>query len=326
MAPRNTLANLSYTVDSASEDEMARDDLNAFPTPDSNTENKAPAPRSRAKAATKVKVAPAPKATEKTKTTARRASGGSVLGAKKAGVTKKAGTRGRKPLAEKKADVSDTEEVDEFDGEDEMAPAEVVKPAPKRGRPAKAKKAPEEEQTVDEIMGNVARAKKTRKAANADAPAKAVPKVKKATKSKAAKAAPEAEPEPVVEEMIPETQPAHDEPEPMDIEDSIEVDEIPETMPPPPRPIGRRAQQPPEISRQPSAGPRRAGSVSDAERDPASRRKLGELTKKLEAMTVKYANLKDAVSSSKESNFDQLKKRTEQVAKGTLFNCKSDQS
>jgi len=43
---------------------------------------------------------------------------------------------------------------------------------------------------------------------------------------------------------------------------------------------------------------------------------VGEITKKLEAMTTKYETLKEAATSSKDSNFDQLKRRTDQVAKG----------
>jgi hypothetical protein len=117
------------------------------------------------------------------------------------------------------------------------------------------------------------------------------------------------------EETIPETQPEPEADE-MDVEDSIEVDEIPESMPPPPRPSARRAQAQASKARQTSAGPRRAGSASDTERDPALRRKVGDLTRKLEAMALKYETLKDAASAGKESNFDQLKKRTEQVAKG----------
>ncbi|KAJ8104476.1 hypothetical protein OPT61_g10737 [Boeremia exigua] len=45
------------------------------------------------------------------------------------------------------------------------------------------------------------------------------------------------------------------------------------------------------------------------------RRKVGDLTKKLEAMTAKYETLKDVATSGKESSFEQLRKRTEQVAK-----------
>jgi hypothetical protein len=49
------------------------------------------------------------------------------------------------------------------------------------------------------------------------------------------------------------------------------------------------------------------------------RRKVGDLTRKLDAMTAKYETLKEAASSGKESNFDQLKKRTDQIAKGMTY-------
>ncbi|KAF2729993.1 hypothetical protein EJ04DRAFT_416504, partial [Polyplosphaeria fusca] len=147
MAPRSALANISYTVDSASEDEMARDDPNAFPTPDSNAENKAPTRKPRAKPAQAAKSKTATKAAGQGKATTRRASGASVLGVKKqnAAVTKKTGAkRGRKPLAEhNNANMSDTEEVDEFEADEVAAPVEPPKPV-KRGRPTKAKKAQED--------------------------------------------------------------------------------------------------------------------------------------------------------------------------------------
>ena len=56
--------------------------------------------------------------------------------------------------------------------------------------------------------------------------------------------------------------------------------------------------------------------MSDTERDPVLRRKIGDLTKKLEVMAAKYETLKDVATSGKESNFEQLRRRTEQVAKG----------
>lgn len=319
MAPRGALANISFTVDSASEDEMARDDLNAFPTPDSNTENKAPARKARGRAAQTTKTTAATKSVPKGKATTRRASGASVLGVKKqnAAVAKKAGAKGRKVLAERQnANMSDTEEVEEFDGEDEMAPVEIAQPT-KRGRGAKAKKVQED----DSLAEIPAPAKKTRKAAAPAPPTKNASKAKPTTKSRAAKRVPEPEPEPETEETIPETQ-TDPELELMDVEESIEVDEIPETAPPPPRPAPRRAQQP-RVPRQASAGARRAGSVSDTERDPALRRKLGEITKKLEAMTTKYDNLKEVATSNKESNFERLIKRTNQTAKGRLAVCVS---
>jgi regulator of replication initiation timing len=298
---------MSYTVDSASEDEMA-DDLHAFPTPDSNTENKAPA-RKGGKAAVKAaRPAPATKALTQGKKATRRTSGDSVLAVKKqsAAAAKKPGAKvGRKVLAELHNNASDTEEVDEFGEEDEdemTASIEKMKPA-KRGRPAKVKK----EEAVAEVPLPM---KKTRKVVEKEPAPKPASKAKAAANSKAAKRAPEPEPEP---EEIPETQPDAD---PMDVEDSIEIDEIPESMPPPPpRPSARRNQQQPRNARQMSA-PRRAGSMSDSERDPALRRRVGEITKKLEAMTTKYETLKDVASLSKESSFEQLKRKTDQFAKG----------
>ncbi|KAF1913431.1 hypothetical protein BDU57DRAFT_431190, partial [Ampelomyces quisqualis] len=139
MAPRKALANISFTVDSASEDDMTQDELNALPTPESNAENKAPAKKARGKAAPSTAAAKGRPAT-------RRVSGSSVLGAKKtnAAVAKKAPAKaGRRALVERKAvNGSDTEDVDGF-GEDE-ATAPVPAPATKRGRPARAQKAQDE--------------------------------------------------------------------------------------------------------------------------------------------------------------------------------------
>jgi len=287
MAPRSAIANYSFTVDSGSDD----DELNALPTPESNAENKAPAKKARGKAAQTKAMAPATKAAAKGRPATRRVSGSSVLKTN-AAVAKKAPAKGgRKALAERKdVNGSDTEEVDEF--EDDAAPP--VK-ATKRGRPAKAQ---------EEMVEAPAPAKRGRK------PTAKEPAPKKDTKARSKRAAPE--PEHVT---IPETQPELEE-DPMDIEDSIEVHEIPESMPPPPRPSARRAQAQPNRARQTSAGARRAGSASDSERDPVLRRKVGDMTRKLEAMTVKYETLKDAASSGKDSNFEQLRKRTEQAAKG----------
>ncbi|KAI8938375.1 hypothetical protein NX059_004270 [Plenodomus lindquistii] len=302
MAPRNALANISFTVDSASEDEMTHDELNALPTPDSNSENKAPARKARGAASRDKKTVPAAKGRPAT----RRVSGGSVLGVKKtkAAVAKKAPAKGaRKALADPKpSNASDTEEVDEFAEEQPMAQPQPVK----RGRAAK--KMQEEEPTEAP-----APAKRGRKA-RTDATAPVIEA--KAKKSRSKKIAPEPEPQ-QQHETIPETQPELDEADPMDIEESIEIDEIPESMPPPPRPSARRTQASSGLGRvrQGSHGVRRTGSVSDSERDPVMRRKVGDLTRKLDAMTAKYDTLKDAASVEKESTFDQLKRRMDQTVK-----------
>ncbi|KAF9693958.1 hypothetical protein EKO04_008058 [Ascochyta lentis] len=307
MAPRNALANISFTVDSASEDEMTHDELNTMPTPDSNTENKAPARKARGKAAQPPRSAPATKATARGRPATR------VAEAKKDHVAKKAPAKaGRKAQAGRKKGAEseeEEEEIDELDGDDVTEATEPVKPA-KRGRPAKAKKVQDEEEPVEEEPAP-APAKRGRKAAVKEPVVKKETKAKTTAKSRATKrgADTEADPEAFT---IPETQPALDA-DPMDMEDSIEAEEIPESMPPPPRPSARRTAA--SRTRQPSAGARRAGSVSDTERDPAMRRKVGDLTKKLEAMTARYETLKDAATSGKESSFEQLRKRTEQAAK-----------
>lgn len=304
MAARNALTSLSFTVDSASEDEMTHDELNALPTPESNSENKAPNRKARGITTQSKKTAvSSTKAAAKGRPATRRVSGSSVLGVKKinAAVAKKAPAKSRrKALTERKhGNTSDTEEVDEFEEEQPIAP---VQPA-KRGRPAKKV---QEEQPVEAPVP----AKKGRKAKKvASAPVDET----KTSKSERKQNAPEPEPEP--ERMtIPETQPEC-EADPMDIEESIEIDEIPESMPPPPRSSARRAHAQAGRLRQGSHGVRRTGSVSDSERDPLMRRKVGDLTRKLEAMTAKYEALKEAASSEKESTFDQLKKRMEQTVK-----------
>ncbi|OAG04256.1 uncharacterized protein CC84DRAFT_1058286, partial [Paraphaeosphaeria sporulosa] len=142
MAPRAAVTNLSFTVDSASEDE-SMDELNALPTPDSNTENKAPGRKPRGKAAQMAISTVATKAASKSKTATRRVSGDTVLTAKKQGaaVMKKTSARGgRRAIAELQHETGDeTEEVDEFDTEEDLV-APVEPKTARRGRPpAKAK-------------------------------------------------------------------------------------------------------------------------------------------------------------------------------------------
>jgi hypothetical protein len=153
------------------------------------------------------------------------------------------------------------------------------------------------------------------------------PKGKRGPKAAAAKAAPKAakgrkrvvKEEPELE--IPETQPELDM---MDIEESIEqsieFNEVPE-MPPPRRPVVKQTLQARPSSKQPSVPRRRAGSASDTERggnDPALRRKLGDMRKQLENMTLKYQNLKEIGMQDKETIFDQLKHSTDQREKGKI--------
>lgn len=312
MAPRSKVANISFTVDSASEDEMTLDELNALPTPESNGDSKAQGRKARGSAAQSKSSAAATKAPAKGRPVARRTSGTSAVVMKKkaAGAKKASAKGGRKAQAESgDANGSETEEVDGFDDDEPAPPAKSTK----RGRPAK--KAQEEETQEEEAAPPPA--KRGRKPAAKEAVEKKETKAKPTAKSRGTKRALEPEPEP--EQMtIPETQPEPDA-DAMDISESIEMEEIPESMPPPVRPSARRAHaQPNSRARRTSAGVRRTGSVSDSERDPVMRRKVGDLTKKLDAMTAKYEALQEAASSGKETNFDLLKKRTDQTVKGTL--------
>lgn len=304
MPPRSSLANISFTVDSASEDDMTHDELNAIPTPDSNTENKFPVRKQRAQG-TQLAVTTKPPA--RGRPVSRRVSASSILSAKTtARVAKRGPVKGqRKALAERNnknnnnTNESDTEEVDDLDHE---ASAEHPKHT-KRGRPAKKT---QEEATVDAPVPT----KRGRR-----------PGVKESTANENRKANTKAKTrrsisEPAAERgTVPETQPVHDL-DAMEMEDSVEIDETPESMPPPSRTYIRRTQLQSNGTQQTSNGPGRAGSVSDSERDPVLRRKLGDLTRKLEAMTARYDALREAASVGKESNFEQLRQRTEQMKKG----------
>ena len=123
MAPRNALANISFTVDSASEDEMTYDELNAMPTPDSNTENKAPARKARGKDAQPAKATATTKATAKSKAAPR----GAETKKETAAAKKAPAKAGRKALAGRKHEESDGEEGDGLEeGEKEEEKSRVV--------------------------------------------------------------------------------------------------------------------------------------------------------------------------------------------------------
>jgi len=91
---------------------------------------------------------------------------------------------------------------------------------------------------------------------------------------------------------------------------------------PTPKPIWRYTSIPRAASqtRQTSVPRRRAGSVSDTERnDPVIRRKLGEMTKKLENLDLKYRTVREIGIKEAEHNFERLKKQSEESKKGTLL-------
>lgn len=196
---------------------------------------------------------------------------------------------------------SDTEEVDEFDNDN----MEAAKPKAKRAKTA-------------------AVGKTTKKsAATKAAPAK---------RGRAAKRAPS--PEPLA--TIPETQPDPDQME--DVEQSIELSLDPSNMDiaqePTPKPAQKFYQRAPSVPIQPlqprpsarpgSAQPNyapvreRSGSAGGGERrigDSELRRALNEMTKKYENLQLKYESLEDVGKGDAETNFEKLKRASDQKAK-----------
>ncbi|KAK4895509.1 hypothetical protein LTR28_001931, partial [Elasticomyces elasticus] len=130
--------------------------------------------------------------------------------------------------------------------------------------------------------------------------------------------------------VIPETQPESME----EIERSIEIEQqnMDITEEPTPKPAQRFAQRARSTSRQPQTSRarstsqqpqpvypyRRAGSASDTERrgaDPDLRKKLSDITKKYENLDLKYRNLQEVGTKHAESNFEKLKRASDQKAK-----------
>jgi hypothetical protein len=301
MAP-NKGATLSGMVDSISDDEFGRTDVDMMLTPDSQRENNPPTKRktARPKAAT----AAAPNKVTKPKVVARRTSGVSMP--KKKATAAVAKKKERKALEERTnvpTDGNETEEVDEFDEVPEKMKraakgAKVETAAAKQVKKGRKGKAAELE--AESILERPVKSTKAPAAAQ-----------KKAGRPKRA-------PSPEIEETQADT---------MDVEQT-EMPDTEETsiLEPEPEPVWKAVSRVPATqarssSRQPESlalRHRRAGSASDTERagDPALRRKLGEMTKKFENLDLKYRNLKELGMNESSSNFEKLRKSSERKAKG----------
>lgn len=110
----------------------------------------------------------------------------------------------------------------------------------------------------------------------------------------------------------------HSKHEEMDIEPSIE--EIAHEPAARPVQVKRETSRAPSVTRQTSryGSVRRAGSVSDSDRgghDPILRRKLGDMTKKFESLDFKYQHLREIAIRDAETNFDKLKRSTDERSK-----------
>ena len=286
------------------EDDTLNLEADAFPTPDSNQEN-GPAKRKGRQGKATAKKFTKPKV---------RRSGDGVT--KSQAVPKAKTGRKRAPLKEQTnvQHAEDTEEVDEFDGQqnEDTVMDELVEPkqqvkrkAPERkvGRPPKrnAKKDGEFEYTP-----TIARQTKGMKNPTAT-------KASKAQQANMNKRHLEEEP-PNQERIIPETQ------VPKDAEPS-EVPEGDEDEDAVPQSVFRRTNNAREPGRlnQPSLTRKRAGSASDTERagnDPATRRKLGEMTRKFDNLDLKYKTLKETVAKEASINSQNFEAKLQNRSKG----------
>lgn len=174
---------------------------------------------------------------------------------------------------------------------------------PKRGRPAKKKQELKEESVQPaKTTENDGEFEYTPVAVRT-APKKPGPTAKHTTSGR-----PNTTAEPRSEKIIPETQLPSLYPETQNLEEDGDTEEeLPQSSLP-------QRRFPEKLQ-----GRKRAGSVSDADRateNPASRRRVGEVTKKLDAMDVKYKNLREVGIKEAEANFERLKAQSETQAAG----------
>lgn len=315
MSKAKAINSLDGQLDTDMNDELDSAEPTVQPSPDSNQENNA-APGKRGRYKTK----PASAKFSNSRPSTKRTSGGTMAGKKKAASKKKA-TGKRVPLKEQTTvqHASDTEGIGGFnepaDGEvdpiedasmDEQPPAKETigrkKPAA-RGRKAAAKESkPQPQATAKDgefeytPIRNVDNGLFSRVSTNNIAPRGRGGK-RGTTKPK----------------EIPETQvePMHVDPPSIPEEDE---DAIPQS-------VYRQTSnlRASSKTRQPPVNRRRAGSASDTERtgnDPALRRKLGEMTKKVDNLEMRYNNLREVGVKEAEANFEKLKAVSEAKSKG----------
>lgn len=234
---------------------------------------------------------------------------------KKRSVTMKKPTATTKAKSKREALKDRTNLQDGTDGEEEDA---NEAPAKKRSRKSKTVEDEEEPKTKKVKTVKSASDKESSEAAVAKpiVTKKAAPK-KRVASTEALR-------------MIPETQPVEE-----DVSQSIEVEEeselpnAPEVLPPVTvhqhkrqRSTSQQPQAPQYVrARSTSQQPRafsREGSAALADRrlaDAEARRKLTEMTSKYEDMRLRYESLSELGNSTAESNFDKLKRATDERAK-----------
>ena len=320
MPKRKGEVTLSALMHVGSDGETRNSDQDMTDTPESRTENVEPAKKAKGRS----KVA-ANKVTGPKKTSRQNDQDSSVVEKKPVG--RKNTTSKRQALKEKRNDQfpSDTEEMEDLQGRvsddtgrksavsgDELDASVVAVKQPAKGRrPPKRK--------IDTILLEEVKTTATNE------PSESVPAAPKNSKGRGKASSAVTKPKarghhpPTEEEgdeaVIPETQQV-----PMDADQSSlpdeEEDEVKRTAQlTTKRTSHKRAEA---THKQPQVGAKRGGGVSDNEGaggDPATRRRLGELTKKLENLDFKYNNLREVGIKEAEANFEKLKNKSEERSK-----------
>ncbi|KAL8695660.1 MAG: hypothetical protein Q9224_003256 [Gallowayella concinna] len=288
----------------------------ALPTPESNQENTKPAGKGRGRGRPAVAT-----------TTKAKAKSTGVAATKKKAPPKKTGSK-RAPLKEQSNNQNpdDTEEVDEFDGEgrnekgvqesavsaDELVA--VKQPVKKARAAAKDKTQAKKKQTDSETLQLIKNSNNDGEFEYTPVTARQIKPPKKARGRPLANLANTVPESQLFEKIIPDTQEVAMNIDPAQSSmQNEEGEEIPQS-------VFRRTKNAQANSRprQPSVLPKQAGDLSDDERgggDPALRRKLGEMTKKLENLDVKYKKITEVGIKEAEANFDKLKLSSEAKSK-----------
>lgn len=309
MSKSKPVASLSNHIDSDMEDEHDEIDTSLDPNEKNivagKTGKKGPGRATKAKAAT---------TTRSTRLQAAQSKSAPIM-AKKEPIPRKKNIAKRIVLKEQTGDeddsnkdeIGDRERAGKVVGKEKSAGStkEQISNRPaRRGRPAKKSKEEPKEEPVQP-------AKTTENDGEFEYTPVAVrtaPKKPGPTAKHAASGRPNAPAEPHSQKIIPETQLASLYQETQNFEkDGDTEEELPQSSLP-------QRRFPENIQSR-----KRAGSVSDPDRaaeNPASRRRIGEVTKKLDAMDVKYKNLREVGVKEAEANFEKLKAQSETQAAG----------
>lgn len=197
--------------------------------------------------------------------------------------------RGRKAKAAEETEEEAEGEEEDADvlatppGSDEPAPAKAG-----RGRPRKESVVPESAQKVEKPAASRRRGRK------AVEPEEPVPQQDDPSE-------------------IPETQ--ADDHMDIDAEEQDQVEDLPKFS---------RFSAPPSVQRVnsyhvPLSASKRPASSSPHDSDPSARRRLSEMTKKYEALELKYKDLRNVTITEAEKTFDRLKKTSDEKTQSTHF-------